>query len=61
MGTASFFGFAGKMFDLKRLTVVRNAKKDIVDSRLETPIDRRMCVLLKIIKNWRQKKMEADL
>ncbi len=61
MGTASFFVIAiVEMFN-GLLHVVRNDKKDTVDSRLQASVKNTNVVLLKITNSWRQRKMEVNL
>ena len=61
MGTASFFVIAIVEIFNVLLQVVRNDKKDIVDSRLQASVKNTNVVLLKITNSWRRRKMEVNL
>ena len=61
MGTASFFVIAIVEMFYRLLQVVRNDKKDIVDSRLQASVKNTNVVLLKITNSLRRRKMEVNL
>ena len=61
MGTASFFVIAIVEMFYRLLQVVRNDKKDTVDSRLQASVKTTNVVLLKITNSWRRRKMEVNL